>query len=108
MSVLAGAIAGALGVIALDAAVQNAGQASTALGILPKMAAYLIDPTVAAIPNLSGYEVQSPPSIPLTTPSGDGGAHGDSQCPAGYTYDPKTKQCVSNLKPGSPGTKNLA
>ncbi len=104
MSLLGGAIAGALAVIALDAAVQSS-NAATALGVLPKMAAWLIDPATPAIPNIANFGgAPAPAPIPITVTPGGGSA----QCPAGYTYDPKSKTCVSNLKPGSLGSPRLA
>lgn len=58
MSAAAGIVAGALGVVVLEAAVKHPGNAGTALSSLSGLASRFLDPSVPAIPQL-GAPAQS-------------------------------------------------
>lgn len=60
MSAVGGAIAGALGLIVLEGAVKNPGNAGAGLGALNGLASRFLDPSVPAIPNLAKRSPSGP------------------------------------------------
>lgn len=72
MSTLSGVIAGALALVALEAAVssQDAAGAISATGkAAAGLVGRLVDPTVPAVPDLRGRKTSSGPQLPSLTPT---------------------------------------